>query len=162
MELGGREWRHERQRVDLAVGMVQRDPYLFALVLEDVDVGDLCPLAQGLVSISPDIDQQAYSFDRELGEGRRMLRRVDDHLATHGWRPHHTPSLAIGPECGKSVLENDDLVGVKRYLGCAPNPARTERTEVSRQESSVVPLRRIRDPLLAQRVEAEVRHRSPK
>ena len=41
LELCRREGRHERERIDLAVRMVQRDADLLALVLKDVNVGHL-------------------------------------------------------------------------------------------------------------------------
>src|SRR5260370_36525518 len=80
LQLG--EWWNERQRVDLAVGMVERDPDLFALVLEDVDVVDLGPRTELSVAIRPDVDQKAHAFGGGLGRGELWLRRVGDDLAS--------------------------------------------------------------------------------
>ena len=64
---------HKGQCVDLAVRVVQRDPDLLALVLEDEDIRNLRARAKRLIAIGPDIDQQAHPFDRQLREGRRVL-----------------------------------------------------------------------------------------
>ena len=56
--------RDRRVRVDLAVGVVERDPDRFAPVLERVDVRDLRPCAEDERPVRPDRDQPAASLRR--------------------------------------------------------------------------------------------------
>ena len=63
-KLGIGERRHERQRVDLAVRVMESDPDLLPFVLEDVHVSDIRPRAQGRVPICPYVDQESRSFHR--------------------------------------------------------------------------------------------------
>src|SRR4051794_35609218 len=63
-ELAGRDRRHEGIRVDLAVRVVKRDADLHAAVFERVDVSDVRTCAERVVTLGPDVDEQAEMAER--------------------------------------------------------------------------------------------------
>src|SRR2546426_502041 len=80
--------------------MVQRDTHLFALVLEDVHVGDLAARAQLAVAVGPDVDEKPHPVERKLRQRELVLRRVDDDLtAGHRGRTGRPPRRS-GPNAG--------------------------------------------------------------
>src|SRR6266849_3216624 len=135
------------------------DPALFALVLEDVDVGDLGPRAQLAVAVGPNVGEEPDPLQRQARQGQLVLGRVDDDLAARRRWTDRTPVAPVGPERWKAVLEHNDLERVERYLGCAAWPARTQRAEVGREKGPVIALGGVCDPLAPQRIEAKLRHR---
>src|SRR6266566_4096323 len=151
--------RHEWQGVDLAVRVMERDPDLFALVLEDVDVGDLRPRAELAVAVGPNVDEEPDPLQRQARQGQLVLGRVDDDLAARRRWTDRTPVAPVGPERRKAVLEHNDLERVERYLGCAAWPAWTQRAEVGGEEGPVVALGGVCDPFAPQWIEAKLRHR---
>ena len=124
---------------------MQGDADLFALVLEDEHVIDVRPLPQRQITVGPHIDKQSHPLERQLGQRALVVRRVDDDLAARDER-------------GKAILEDDNLKIVQRDLGVAAHAARAQRAEARREKGPVVALRVVGDPLLAERVEAQLRH----
>jgi len=145
LQLHGGHRRDEGQRVDLAVRVVEGDADLLALVLEDEDVLELGPRAERLVAIGPDVDEQADALDGELRQRLVVVGGVDDHLASRR-------------QGRKPVLEDHHLEVVERDLRVALGAGGAQRAEAGGKEGPVVPLGVVRDPLLAERVEAELRH----
>jgi hypothetical protein len=119
MELRLGEWWDERQCVDLAVRMVQGDPDLLALVLEDVDVGDLSPRSELSVAVGPDVDQKANPIGGELGQRELVLRRVDDDLAAGRRRPDRSTLATVRTE-GWERFSNTTTSNVSRGTSEAP------------------------------------------
>src|SRR5256884_409326 len=138
--------------------MVQRDADLLALVLEDVNVGHLGARAELEIPVGPHVDEQLHAVRRQLRQRELVLGRVDDHLASRRRWSHRAVVHAIRPECREPVLEHDDLEVVEWYLGAAAWPARAQRAVVGGQECAVVALDRVRDPFVAQHIEAQLRH----
>src|SRR5260370_13205319 len=107
--------------------MVERDPDLFDLVLEDVHVGELGPRTELAVPVGPDVDQKAHALGGELGECELVLRRVDDDLATGRRRPDWPALATVRAEGWEAVLEHHDLERVERNLGCSADSRGAQR-----------------------------------
>ena len=56
--------RHKWIRVDLAMGMAQRDADRLAAVLEDVHVSDVSKAAELVGAVAPDLDEVLDVLDR--------------------------------------------------------------------------------------------------
>jgi len=138
--------------------MVQRDADLLPLVLEDVDVGHLGPRAELEVSVGPHVDEELHPVRWQLRQRELVLGRVDNYLASCRCRSHRAVVDTIGPESREAILEYDDLEIVQRDLRAAARPAGAQRAVVCGEECAVVALGRISDPLVAQDVEAQLRH----
>src|SRR5260370_2467260 len=136
----GKRW-DERQRVDLAVRMVERDPDLFALVLEDVHVGDLGPGTELTVPVGPHVDQKAHAVDGEPGQRELVLRRVDDDLAAGRRRPDGPALATVRTESWEAVLEHHDLERVEGNLGCSAASTGSQRPESGGERGAIAPVR---------------------
>ena len=151
---------NERQGIDLAVGVVKRDADLFALVLEYEDVADVRTRTECLVAIRPDVDQKPDPFHGKPSESQRVIRRVDDDLAS-GARRMVVTVARIMADRGEPVLEHDHLEVIERDLGIAFRTRRAQRAESGGKEGAVVPFRVVGDPFLTKRIEAQLRHGCP-
>src|SRR6266536_1627373 len=79
--------RHEREAVDLAVRVVQRDADLLALVLEAVHLPDPVHRAEHGRAICPGLHYRARAARRQVGEGGVMISGEADDLASPDRRP---------------------------------------------------------------------------
>src|SRR5258706_1625953 len=139
--------------------MAEGDADLFTFVFEDVDVADLSPRAELAEAICPHVHEEAHPFERELRQRELVFRCVDDDFASRCCRPYGSSIVAVGPECRKPVLKDDDLECIQRDLGSAALSRWAQWARVDGEEGAVVALGGVRDPLLAQRVEPKLRHR---
>ena len=160
--------RDRRVRVDLAVGVVERDPDRFAAVLERVHVRDLVPCAEDQRPVRPDRDQPTHVTNGHRAELPRVLGGIDDDLAGTVRRLDRRQVgafdgrfLRVGPQRREAVVEDRDLEVGAGDLGRRPARFRgTERAIVgSGQECPVLAMRRGDDPLAEDRVPAALRHR---
>src|SRR6266487_1641972 len=78
--------RHEREAVDLAVRVVQRDADLLALVLEAVHLPDPVHRAEHGRAIRPGLHYRARAARRQVGEGGVMISGEANNLASAGRR----------------------------------------------------------------------------
>src|SRR5690606_8427605 len=160
--------RHVRVRVDLPVGMEERDADLLAPVLEAEDLLDALQRGQLGRTVGPGLHDQLHLVVGEPGERRVVRRGEADHLAPAHTRPDFTQpaDILISPEIsgegGEAVLEHHDVVVVRRNLRRPRVRRRAERALVGRrQERPGLPVTGDRDPLLRQRVVAQLRRRRP-
>ena len=109
-----RAGRNERQRVDLAVGMVQGDADLLATVLEAVDVLDAVGATELGGPVRPGRQHGGDTARTQRRERRLVLRGEAHDLAAPGARRQRR----------EPVLEHDHVVAVRRDLG-GPGPAGT-------------------------------------
>ena len=128
--------------------MAERDTDLFAAILEDVDVADVGQAAELARAVAPHRDQVADVVDALLAERGVVVGRVADDLGA--------PLLARVRR--ESILEDDDVVIRLWDLGLGHAGSGRAQRAVCRVRviRPVLAPRRDRDPLLEQRVPAQL------
>ena len=154
--------------VDLAVGVGQRHPDLFAMVLEGEDVLDALDRPQRRRPVGPHVDHQPGALGPQVGEDPVVLVGEADDLAAPepgtelghrvARRTRRDVELDTGGQRREPVLEDDDLVVALGDLGRPAGPGRHQRALVGRrQEGAGLPMRGDGHPLPQQRVVAQLR-----
>src|ERR1019366_7665846 len=95
---------HEREAVDLAVRVVQRDPDLLTPVLEAVDLGDAVQGAEGRGPVGPRLHDRPGPLRGQPGERPVVVGGEADHLAAAVGRPLRDPSRFGGTGRGAGSL----------------------------------------------------------
>ena len=150
------ELRHrgqERVPVDLPVRMVKGDAHLDAAVLEDEHVVDVLSRAELGVAMAPHPHQGLGPLGRERPEGGSVIVGVHDDLR-----------CSVGRLEGReAIVEDRYLVGGHRDLGLGTTRVgwAQRALRAGGQKRPLLPVDRVRDPLAAKLVEAQLAHGRP-
>ncbi|MNL01861.1 hypothetical protein D3C87_1223460 [compost metagenome] len=143
--------------------VVQRHAHFRATVFEREHIGDAGPLGEFLRAPGPRLQQQDDVTDRQGAQRGAGILGEHHHfaLAAGGRRGDRQVGRVVGAQRqgGKAVVEDRDIVVACRQLRRMCWIARGRQRVVlrRRQEGAALAIGRIRHPLAAQRMPAQVR-----